>query len=248
MRNHFFKYFLVSVLFILSSFVSAAYVVRSPIKNHRELPRDCDHPVPDVIGDVEAYFAKLSSGCGVYVTPSSKPDMIYRSYFFSDTGLFQIFNSYSSSEKSTETGVRAYFFLPRKKAVNYRFLINGDLLIETAVGSKILISHLNAHLVDATGFKFIEDPQISKNNFGGVEITESQFLFIDSGFKLGDSPYADANRTSKLYDFQGRSCSINNRDLFNYYKNGENLKSDMELTRLFAAQCPDLNITALQIP
>lgn len=231
------RIFLSALVFVATTYLTAAYV----FKSHNAIARparNCEISVPHFAGEVEVYYSKIAGECAVFATPQNKPGLVYRSYLFTDSGLFQIFNSFDETENHNATGVRAYFFLPRQNKVTFKLRKDGDLQIETAAGRTVIIEAKDARLKKITDAKFEESIDVKPENNGGVELVEAKFLFIDTGFAFGDSPYTDPDRHSTIHDSEGRICDLQNSELFTLAKGEARLKSDLELAQILSKSCP----------
>ncbi|MBX9769256.1 MAG: hypothetical protein K2X47_18410 [Bdellovibrionales bacterium] len=194
---------------------------------------------PVTLGNVLVYHFQSRDQCLIYLTPAEK-SVQFRSYAFGSNGLFQIFNSFDIGDESTSTGARSYFFFAKKNS--FQFAWDGKQTLRVFIPSGVFFDFATDKLrvkKISTG-RIQEDPRLSGKNEGGVEISEIQDWYVDSGFKTGHSPHLDRRRTSKVLDPSGIPCEISNASLFDYdRRTGDaRIKSLSEVVALYQRHCP----------
>lgn len=142
--------------------------------------------------------------------------LIYRDYLFTSDGLLMVFNSLAPEETSTSHGAREFFLFPQDfKGFQWR-VEEGFLVIEGFQDRVIKFDLKTAQIVSMAGASVQVDPKVNSGNQGGVEILSSDFLFVDAGFKIGNSPSADRSRSSVIKNSKGQSCRLRNSQVFDY--------------------------------
>ena len=200
------------------------------------------------IGNTDLQSIPRGNDCIILITPSD-PGEKYRDYSFSSKGIFLVFNTFSSTgSNSSSTGARAYFIFPRTQNPTFSALPNGDILVQDASGKSIRFSSAATKLESISGIEFNEDPQVNKNNNGGIDITAQDTLILDTGFQLGAEGYTFPNRTSTFHDPSGETCVVKNKEIFDYVGYDANLKfpTDLDLANFLSTRCPNLNLDSLR--
>ena len=192
------------------------------------------------------FFAPTT--CYVDVTPMDTETLVYRSYLFSDQGLFMVFNSYGDGEPSKFTGARVFYLLPRGATPHAEKTEDGNLRINLASpASSLEIDGITARLKglikNNVPAKLLEKEEINPQNQGGVEIANYAGLLIDTGFSIGQDPKTDPNRQSLVIDHKGNSCKLKNKELFVYDNpNFEGLRfNDDQLKKYLHSACPAID-------
>ena len=159
--------------------------------------------------------------CFFQITPHNYVNLTYRSYLISSSGSLMIFLSLGPGDPSTETGARDFFWpthqrSPLKYAVNDRFI---DVSLGAELGYRF--DGDTGQLVSMRGARVRVQPRFSEKNKGGVEILSSSYLFLDGGFKLGTSPVSDLESQSKFTDRFGKTCLVQNGEVFQRVDGGD---------------------------
>lgn len=170
--------------------------------------------------------------------------MVYRSYLFSSDGDFMVFNSFGDGPQSQDTGAREFFLFPRPLA-QPSFSWNDDtrrLEVTSVSGSKFYFDYENAQISSFDHGQVRLDPEITKLNHGGVEVSKYQGLMLDAGFTLGNAPSDTATAFSILTDKRGATCKVKNAEVFKYSNSGDVTckYSDKGLSHFLKARCPQL--------
>jgi hypothetical protein len=184
--------------------------------------------------------------CYVSIHPMSVTNLIYRDYMITSDGYFMVFNSYSESEDPTATGAREFYFFPRK---------SDNLQVTHDAKNEEVVVKMTDDLSISFDTKTAEVKKISKgqvqvassvnpNNNGGVEILKFNGLMLDAGFALGHSPSERATAKSVFIDENGQSCSVTNKEIFNYTNGNVRLKyNDAGMKTYLSKSCPQLKLS-----
>ena len=191
------------------------------------------------VDGAQVYHFQSGNRCLVYLSPDPK-SIVFRSYAFSSEGMFQIFNSFGEGDESVSTGARVFFFFPKGKQIQASWNGKDEIHVETAFDEVVTFASGKLRMLRATRSHFQEDSNISGDNFGGVEVLQTSGWYVDSGFKVGTSPFLDIRRTSRVVSPKGLFCDIPNADLFIYdAKTGDGrLRSETSVIQLFQKFCP----------
>jgi len=188
-----------------------------------------------------------AEGCAILIAPADPAGLVFRQYLLDGSGLFMVFDSVSGPEDSS-TGARSYFFFPRRKSASYRFLNDGRLEVGAASGQAFFFSPKTARLESVPGVSYAEDPMVSMNNNGGVEISRAGGVWLDTGWQTGSASFAHPERTSVFHDAVGNSCPVSNADVFTNDKNGNpsfNFQTAAALALFLRRNCPLLDASSL---
>ncbi|MBX9767360.1 MAG: hypothetical protein K2X47_08830 [Bdellovibrionales bacterium] len=192
-----------------------------------------------LVDRTQVYHFQSGKKCMIYLSSDAK-ELKFRSYAFTSEGLFQIFNSFAEGDESVSAGARVYFFFPEKN--NFQYAWNGKdrIQLTTASGTLIDFASNKLRILGTNQGKLTEDPKISGLNQGGVEVSNFPDWYVDSGFKVGASPFLDQKRTSLFVGPQGQACAIPNRELFIYDpQTGDGkLRPRLEVFQLYQKHCP----------
>ncbi|WP_041577143.1 hypothetical protein [Bdellovibrio bacteriovorus] len=194
---------------------------------------------------VQRFPSADGNTCYVSIRNHKNFDPRYRSYLFTSSGRFMIFNSFGAGSESRMTGAREFYLFPRKaKAPKYRWNdVDRRLIVSTTSDHEIYFDYEDAEVLAMSGATLRRSPNISPNNNGGVEIENFNGLLLDLGFKTGSSPSSFPDRTAQLLDLRNRTCRIKNKDIFKYGSGEPSLKySDSELKIFVKKHCPLLEI------
>lgn len=202
----------------------------------------------DICVDSNQYVRGIHFQTGSFTTgkcfisiSSNYLKMTYRNYLITSEGQMMIFNSYGDGPSSTHTGARVYHFFPYRSAVTYE-LTNDALEVTLTTGAKASFELEDGVLFDISSSDVVVSPDISRDNFGGVEITAREDIILDSGFKLGNTPVWYLNRKSTFHDSMGTTCEVKNSQVFEK-KNSEiylTIDNNKDLFRFLKQSCPDI--------
>ena len=182
--------------------------------------------------------------CYLGLTPRNGYEtLIYRDYLLTSDGLLMVFNSLAPEQTSTSHGARAFFLFPQDFQGFHWRVEEGFLVIEGFQDRVIKFDLKTAQIVSMSGASVQVDPNVNSGNQGGVEILSSDFLFIDAGFKIGNSPSADRRRFSVIKNPKGQSCRLQNSQVFDYLAEEDaSLKPKEALKRNVLRTCSDFEI------
>jgi hypothetical protein len=182
--------------------------------------------------------------CYVSLQPRNIEGLFYRDYLISSQGLLMVFNSYGDGPSSQSTGAREFYFFPRSAIADLEIKISesNQIQVMLASGRWATFSSKIADLSEIESGTITRDPNIHKQNRGGIEITSYDGLTLDAGFTIGKSPTDDLNRRSTFRDARGKTCLIQNRLIFDKVDVNSILKSDAEISRILKKQCPSLRV------
>lgn len=170
------------------------------------------------------------------------PAMKYRSYLVTNEGLLMVFNSYNATENADATGARVFHFFPRNQTPDIQ-VSGSQIVYQTATqGLELILSQKKAEILGMKGGKVKESTKLSPSNQGGVEFSSVKFLTLDSGFTLGQDPTGIPDRNSKFIDSSGRTCTVQNKEVFKYSSDGDSSFkfTDDELKNFLKDRCPQL--------
>jgi hypothetical protein len=146
--------------------------------------------------------------------------MRYRSYLFTNQGLFLVFVSAGKGSEETMTGARIYHMLD---AENPQFELDnsGNLKIQSSPNFEFIFSQQTGFLLDISNVSLRQDFEINLQNRGGVELDSPKTWMIDSGWNIGGAPHQDPTNLSVIRGSNGYKCSVMNSEIFRYYGTGE---------------------------
>jgi hypothetical protein len=180
--------------------------------------------------------------CWLLLGPDLVPDMVYRSYLFDNSGFMMIFNSYGEGPESTTTGAREMYIFPRGGVLDYR-ITDSEVTAVLPSGIELTYDAKAFRWSGTKGAKVKEKSQIKVGDQGGIEISIQSGLILDFGFRLGNSPTGDPARKANFVDSIGNRCTVVNRDVLEWDKNGEpylRFKSDEAVYDFVRLHCPNL--------
>ncbi|WP_374074622.1 hypothetical protein [Bdellovibrio bacteriovorus] len=184
-----------------------------------------------------------SSGiCVVSVSPENAyVNLIYRDYALSTDGMFMVFNLYGSEG---DFGVRDFFMFPRTtNVVTYQWKEDTkELLITHATGDVFTFDATQAKLKSISGATIKVTDEVTRNNRGGVEIKSYSGLLLDTGFTVNKDP-TESRDTNSTIKKSSATCSIKNRNLFQYMSDGDivfKYRNDKDFFSYLRSVCPGL--------
>jgi hypothetical protein len=205
----------------------------------------------EISGDtVVNHFFTLSIGCLVQVTPLNKPELHYREYVFDERGRFLVFNSLPG-DYETATGRRNFFFFPRKQPPSFVLGSDGNPVVTLSSGQEVTFNAASARIAAFSGVQFTENPAVTLDDQGGVEIQRFPGILLDTGWKIGGPAYHDALGSSTFRDPAGKTCTVKNEEIFDYKDAiyDEPLfkyQTDKELELYLSRRCPLLDTSSLR--
>lgn len=179
--------------------------------------------------------------CFVSVKTTETPSLIYRSFIFRETGKLLIFNSYGPGPSETKTGARVFYFFPRQKIPSFSISAS-TVTVASGTALALVFDAVSGQLIKGVSAVVNEDPKISADNQGGLEIHSYSGLMLDAGFQLGSDPSANEQGSSIFRDVKGQSCLVKNSEVFNIDTDGESTFkfTDQRLAKFLAQRCPGL--------
>lgn len=197
----------------------------------------------DSIDQLSAHRMPTPQGeCLLEVTPETQ-GFNYRSFSFSNSGLFQVFNSFEAQNGQPLSGARTYFLFPRTGLPDFHFS-EGDhrLTITLSDQSTLIFSTETTRAVD-WDYAFTEAHKVDRKNRGGFEITTSKSLILDTGWAFRKPAYTIKSGKSEFRDHQGNHCTLPNQDLFIYggYDPKFRFANDSDLRKFLTERCPLLS-------
>jgi hypothetical protein len=204
----------------------------------------CVETRPVIIAGTQGYVMAMGDKCLVSIDPSLSLDLVYRSYAVFDDGLLMVFNSFGDGEDIGRlTAAREFYFFPRSGPVSLAMVEGGTSV--TAVmsnGDALSFDPATAQISGARRGTVVVAPSIDPANRGGVEFPSYAGLMLDLGFARGHSPANGRESDSIFRDAAGQTCSVKNRELFDYV-GGEHLFkfTDAALVNWLRFRCPFLD-------
>lgn len=174
---------------------------------------------------------------------------IYRDYLLTDNGFLMVFNSYAEHKVTSRSvaaaaadGAREFYFLP-SEFTGFQWKVEGDYLVVTGfVGKTLKFSLQTAQLEFISGAQVKIADEVQSDNEGGFEILASDFLYVDAGFILSNSPSYVKSRSSEVRNSSRQTCRLKNTKTYNYIGDSVYLKPLGELTKVVKATCPGFGI------
>jgi hypothetical protein len=199
------------------------------------------------IFDNQTQLQMMLSGNNCYVSVHPRDafeNMIYRDYSFTSDGQFMVFDSYGEGPESQTTAAREFFFFPRMRAdLSYKYDAASKRLSVTAPSGKVFLFNTEkAILISISGTTIQQNFTIKPQNKGGLEIVANDGLYMDGGFKLGQSPSQNPKNKLIFYDTTQKSCELANGDLYRYTADDDAIFKfdDLGLTTFLGQRCPQL--------
>jgi hypothetical protein len=199
----------------------------------------------EVFDGTQIQVSQGSDACYFTVSPRDVPNLVYRDFLFDSNGDFMIFNSYGQGPESTSTAAREFYFFPRPES-GISSVYDGPtkrLSVTMPSGKVAVFDTATAALLSISGTKLKLDPAVNPNNGGGVDVVSTTGIYLDIGFKVGQSPSQNPNSKATFHDEVGMICEVLNSDLFTYTKDQDVLlkpKTDAELRLFLKVYCPQL--------
>lgn len=169
-------------------------------------------------GDIQIQrdYDEPTRSCFISIHPMDVVDLKYRDYYFDNSGLFMVFNSYGEGPNSTMTGTRSFYLMPIVQDYpDYSIEANGDVRIQTVSGQEIVFDSKKLKIKSFVGGTFTEKILSSKNQ-GGTEIKPNQGYWFDAGFKLGGTAMEISKNSTAVTGSKSGQCTLKNTELFHY--------------------------------
>lgn len=188
-------------------------------------------------------FANSQGKCFLSATPNDTPDYVYRSYLFTNDGTLMVWVSINEEEYGVSDGARVFTIFPRNQTPTVSDF-EGYVRIKSGTeGFEINLDRKSKKIHSVVGANFKEDPKVTPNNAGGFELLNAQFLYLDSGYAVGEDPTGQPNRQAKFVDSNGKTCSVKVGEVFSYKGDNPYVKySDAELKTWLKTRCPQLTV------
>lgn len=193
-----------------------------------------------VQNDVSYYHGSFSSGeCWLSYSKAKGSTMNYRSVLFTSDGSIMVFNSFDESD-GVAHGSRVFTTFPRDRAPTFEQLADGMLIRTSTEGFDWIVSASTKHVTRSSRATVTETTEVKLANRGGIEITNHDFLILDSDWMNHADPTSVPRRMSTFIDKNGTRCDVRNFEIFEIDPEGEHhLKfTDAELTVFLAQRCP----------
>lgn len=204
------------------------------------------------LGVVQMSRTLSSSGQSCWVNAHNNlayKDLIYRDFMFGSDGLFLVFNSFGAGPDSRDTGAREYYTFPRRMTPKFVVdLEKNQIKIILASGEDLTFEAKTMRVLSMSHAVFFEDPKVNPHNQGGFEIQAHAKLFLDCGFKIGESPSSDPKNKCRFRDPKGQSCIVRSQELFIYDSDGDRFfrwNDDVGLAQYLSQRCEHLDISSL---
>ncbi len=197
---------------------------------------------------IQQLLSQDGKNCYLSIHPRDAYEtFVYRDYLISHTGYMMIFNSYSAGKSlSASDGAREYFFLPAPSpGFSWSLDQNGNLVIEGFAGRTLHFSLQTAQLVSISGAQIKLADQVLPGNRGGLEIIENDFLYLDAGFKFGDSPSSNQKAISRVINSKRQVCSLRNNQVYQYLNDSVFLKPIKDLEKKIKASCANFDTSGI---
>ena len=174
--------------------------------------------------------------------------LIYRDYLVSSDGMLMVFNSYSADLSSASDGAREFYLFPNEFK-GFEWKVEDQYLVVTGFVDRVLRFSLKTSQLELmSGAELKLSEKVAPNNKGGLEILSADFLYIDAGFKLGDSPSYDHSRSSDAKNPKKQSCTLKNPKIYDYADDNVILKPESEVRKIIKATCPGFAMSEETIP
>lgn len=198
----------------------------------------------DVI-QINRQWDPLTRHCFVSVSPRKITDLKYRDFYFDNTGLFMVFNSYGNGPDSQMTATRMFYLFPTVEDYpDYSFEPNGDVVVKLVSGHQFRVSGKDFSILSLSDGHIQEKP-LATNNKGGVELQLTRGFWLDGGFKLGGTALDKPDNHSVFHSATSAStCTLTN-SLFLRYASDGNFYMRYEgdtFNKFITQKCPQLKI------
>lgn len=154
--------------------------------------------------------------CFISIGPNNRyPE--YRSYNFDSKGELMVFNSLGDGRPSTDTGARSFFFPVTSSDLKYELDFTNEYIQVQATDGRVWKFDARSSKIESIeDMTFIEDPEVNRNNKGGLELTPTRGYLIDEGWRLGGPPNIILTRNSTIKNSQGDLCIVKNKKIFKH--------------------------------
>jgi hypothetical protein len=239
----------ISMISVLSATVLSTGVAHAATLDRGDFPTQCtDSDVVVQNAKASSSWDPQSQSCMLGIDPQDALSLIYRSYLFSEQGLFMVFNSYGDGPDSQMTGARDFYLFPRRQMPVARDPGNGTIEVRLPNGDQAVFSGNDASIVSFGRADVKVAPEVSPDNRGGVELTLKQGIVLDCGFAIGHQPETRPQGSSVFKDSKGHLCTVKNNEVFSYFSDGNiaiRFKTDQDLSVYLQTRCPMLDMSSL---
>lgn len=165
---------------------------------------------------IQRTWDTTSRNCFISIHPMNTDGLKYRDYYFDNSGMFMVFNSYGDGSTNSTTGSRVFYLLPQiYDYPDFSIEPNGDVLLRTVSGHLFLFDSTKFGIKAFTPGGFTEKP-LSKTNKGGVEIKPTSGYWLDAGWKMGGMATDSSSSKTSVYGTKAGQCSLANKEIFSY--------------------------------
>lgn len=183
--------------------------------------------------------------CFLTLSPiSAYTKLIYRSFLFSNEGLFMIFDSYGPGPENETTAAREFTQIPHLFPRPQFEIINDQVIVTQTSGDKFTFDAETLEPISITNTQFTFNRIIDPTIKGGIEINSfKNGLWIEGGFKVGASPTSKRYNKSTIRNSKNQSCTVGNTELYNYTADGDNVwkfADDKAFYQFLNKKCPAL--------
>jgi hypothetical protein len=188
-------------------------------------------------------FLDRKNKCWMSVLPFTGP-MFYRSFLMTSEGLLMVFNSIDYDTYGVSDGARSFMLFPRNQDLGFEVTESGVYVATSTKGVKLIFDLVEQKLAGMIGGIVKEDLKVYPGNRGGVEFSDVKALVLDGGWRAEGDPFSLGNRESTFIDILGKTCKVQNRELFTYTSDGNSKFrfSDPQLKIFLSRRCPNLKI------
>ncbi|MBK26375.1 MAG: hypothetical protein CME70_20415 [Halobacteriovorax sp.] len=159
------------------------------------------------------YFEKYDK-CFLSIGPNNRYPK-YRGYHFDSAGELMVFNSLGAGRPSKDTGARNFQFPVITSELKYKLDFEDEyILIQSTDGRVWTFDAKAAKLISISEMDFVEDPDVTRTNDGGLELSPKFGTIVDQGWRVGGPPNIVLSRNSVIKNDSGLECSVKNKKLF----------------------------------
>lgn len=194
---------------------------------------------------VNRQWDENSRHCFVSISPRQITDLKYRDYYFDNTGMFMVFNSYGDGPDSEMTASRIFYLFPQAEDYpDFSFEDNGDVIVKLVSNHQFRISGKDFSIVSLSDGVIKESP-LAVNNKGGVELQLTRGFWLDAGFKVGGTALDKPDNRSVFHSATSHlTCTLTNKTFLRYASDGNFfMKYEGDAFNNFIHQkCPQLKL------
>lgn len=200
----------------------------------------------EILDNTSVQLVQGRKSCYLVVNSRDNYKMIYRDFLFNGQGLFMIFDSFGPGDESTMTAAREFYLFPRleNQGLSYKYDAGSKTIaVTTPFGKVFTFDTQKTILKSISGSEVAIDHNVKPDRRGGLEFTKNDGLFLDVGYKVGQSPSQNPDNKIVFKDSQKRSCVVTNADVFDYTANQDAVLkfTDSQLRTFLKSRCPGLS-------